>query len=511
MTLEESLHHHFGYASFRSGQKEIILDVLSGNSVLGILPTGSGKSICYQLPAKMLNGTTIVVSPLISLMMDQIKQLKAMQFKEVVALNSFMGPIERKRVFRNLSQYKLIYLSPELLQSGEVIGRLRQLAIDLFVVDEAHCISQWGHEFRPDYLKLGDIIKELNSPPVLALSATATPQVQQDIISSLGKTGIHKHIYPMDRNNIAFCIEPVQDDKEKQSHIIRLLKEFRVPALIYFSSRQAAEDTAKILSASLEDRNIAFYHGGMEQSDRVAIQQQFMNEQLDVICCTSAFGMGINKNNIRLVIHYHLPGQMESFIQEVGRAGRDGKSSVSVLLYGENDMFLPKRIAEKELPSEEELKAAASILKSLSQADRQLPTEDTEAENLLQLTESQWRFLRFQLEKNGVLKDNTILFEKEKFYNSFLQIDAHRRERKALKENKLKEMIHWIHTTECLRKHLYKSFQPSFSEAAYHCCSNCGFSFADWKPEEKRLKDTQRGAWEDRLKNLLLVGQDETK
>ncbi|MFC3038954.1 RecQ family ATP-dependent DNA helicase [Virgibacillus xinjiangensis] len=511
MELEDSLKHHFGYDTFRRGQKEIIHDVLAGNDVLGILPTGSGKSICYQLPAKLMGGTTIVVSPLISLMVDQVKQLKAMRFKEVVALNSFMNPVERRNVYQQLPHYKLIYLSPELLQYKEVLDRLRKLDINLFVIDEAHCISQWGHEFRPDYLKLGDIIEELDNPPVLALSATATPQVQQDILSSLKKTGVHKHIYPMDRDNIAFCIETVKDDKEKQVYISQLLKKFRVPALIYFSSRKTAEETAKSLAGHLDGREIAFYHGGMEQSDRISIQQQFMNGQLDVICCTSAFGMGINKANIRLVIHYHMPGQIESFIQEVGRAGRDGKSSVSVLLYGENDLFLPKMIAEKELPSTEELNKAANILTNLYLSDQSLPEEEVELENLFQLTESQWRFLRYQLEKHGIIKGNQIFYEEDDFSTAFRFIDAHRRERKTLKDEKLTEMLYWVHTKDCLRKHLYKSFQPSYSEAVYHCCNNCDFSFSDWKPEVNRVEINNHTSWQDRLKTLLLAGQNETK
>ncbi|UJL48117.1 ATP-dependent DNA helicase RecQ [Virgibacillus sp. NKC19-16] len=510
--LEDSLKTHFNYTAFRLGQKQIIEDIMKGKDVLGILPTGSGKSICYQLPAALLDGTVIVVSPLISLMVDQVKQLKAVNFKEAIALNSFMPPLERKRAYDHLHRYKLIYISPELLQKNEIMGYLRNLKIRLFVIDEAHCISQWGHEFRPDYLKLASIIQSLHNPPLLALSATATPDVQQDIISALNTPNITKHIYPMDRDNIAFNIEQVADDTEKQSIITKVLSNYQVPALIYFSSRKMAENTARILSEQLPLKRIAFYHGGMEQYDRITIQQQFMNDQLDVICCTSAFGMGVNKDNIRLVIHFHLPTQIEAYIQEVGRAGRDGESSVSLLLFSKKDEYLPRKIIKNELPTVDDLELVFNQLYELYQAGELLPSDMTQVENLFQINEIQWRFLTYQFGKHGMIEGNRIIYQQKNWEQAFQQINKHRIDRSSLKENKLREMLTWIHEKECLRKHLYKSFQSSYSNAKYQCCSNCGFSFANWKPVEKRIQETPATTWQDKLKKLLLVGAtDETK
>ncbi len=385
--LKQQLWEKFNIDSFRSGQAEIISDAMDGNDVLGILPTGSGKSLCYQLPATLTGGVTIVVSPLISLMEDQVKQLKAAGIKSAVALNSFMNPLEKKRVFRELNHYQLIYVSPELLQQNEIIHRLQQMHVKLFVVDEAHCISQWGHEFRPDYLRLEEVLKALNHPVVMALSATATPEVQRDIARSLGRPDMKKHIYPMDRDNITFAVKEVTGDKEKLEIIVRLLKRYRVPALIYFSSKRKTEETAAYLSEQVPSHRIAFYHGDMDQMDRITIQQQFMNDQIDVICCTSAFGMGINKHNIRLILHYHFPLQIESFIQEIGRAGRDGKSSVSLLLYSPADKAIPNSIIENELPEEGELQTIAGKLQQLSELP---PTE--ELLPMLELNEIQWRF-----------------------------------------------------------------------------------------------------------------------
>lgn len=505
--LEDHLQKHFGYNSFRTGQKEIITDVLNGKDVLGVLPTGSGKSLCYQLPAKLLPGTTIVVSPLIALMIDQVRQLKANHFKAVVALNSLVNPLERRNIYQHLSQYKLVYASPELLQNQEFLRYLDQIPISLFVVDEAHCISQWGHEFRPDYLKLNTLIERLHHPPVLALSATATHTIQTDIVQSLNVPNMVKHIYPIDRPNIAFTIKNVVNQQEKLTFLIEIISYYRVPTLIYFSSRQATEDISALLSQKLANRRIAFYHGGMDTVDRVSIQQQFMNDQLDIICCTSAFGMGINKNNIRLIIHYHMPSQIESFIQEVGRAGRDGESSVSILLYEKNDVYLPKHIIQNELPSEDEIRNAMQILYHFSRFNRLLPQDEESLQTLFQVGEVQWRFLHEQFIKHGMIKGKIIVYHQQNWERAFRDIKQYRQERLLHKETKLREMIHWIQEETCLRKHLYKHFQSSFAEPVDQCCSNCGFSITKWTPTETVVKSKPMDYyWKSKLKNLLLIG-----
>nr|WP_085992004.1 ATP-dependent DNA helicase RecQ [Oceanobacillus senegalensis] len=511
INLEEELQRYFHFSSFRKGQKEIIEDVLRGKDVLGILPTGSGKSICYQLPAILLEGLTIVVSPLISLMLDQVRQLKANHFKKVVALNSFMNPKERQFVYRNLHQYKLLFISPELLQHNEIMTLLEKQKVSLFVVDEAHCISQWGHEFRPDYLKLSTIIEKLGNPPTLALSATATPAVQEDIISSLKKPEMVKQIYPMDKPNIAFCVKKLEHDEEKNQIMIDLLSSYHVPTLIYFSSRKMAEKIMKLLSDKLEHLRIAFYHAGMEAMDRIAIQQQFMNGQLDVICCTSAFGMGIDKSNIRLIIHYHFPLQIESYIQEVGRAGRDGKSSVSLLLFSKQDISMPNNIIKNELPDESTLSRVYQYLYTLSLERKDLPQDEVQTENILQINEIQWRFLRYQLEKNGIIKGNAISPYNDKWKGIFQNILQVITTRVKLKERKLTEMLRWIHEEECLRENLYKNFQTTCSESIFQCCSNCGFKWSDWYPEETNNSITQEMSWRKQLKKILLIGDlDET-
>ncbi|WP_100010769.1 RecQ family ATP-dependent DNA helicase [Lentibacillus sediminis] len=502
--LEHQLKKYFAYDSFRPGQKEIIRNVLKGENVLGILPTGSGKSICYQLPARILPGITVVVSPLISLMMDQVKQLRATGFKEVVALNSFMDPAERKRVMNHLDAYKLIYISPELLQKAKILDSFKKQIISLLTVDEAHCISQWGHEFRPDYLKLDRVKRQLGNPPVLALSATATPEVQQDIVQHLAMNGCVRHVYPMDRENLSFLVQEAADDQAKQAMISEIAAEFHVPILIYFSSRNDAQEVASALADKLPDRRIAFYHGGMEQLDRISVQQQFMNSQLDLICCTSAFGMGIDKSDIRLVIHYHLPPQLESFIQEIGRAGRDGRRSVSLLLFSPKDMMLPKSFIQHELPHPKSIFTVFRQLKELFLAGGDLPHKEEETAQLFQLNEIQWRFLRQQLEKHGMIKGNRIFYNEAGWDDHCQAIKRQRDEREWLKESKLREMLEWIQEKGCLRRNLYKNFQASYRSVEKQCCSNCGFSFADWDPQPTARQEEASGSWEIKLKELLL-------
>lgn len=507
LQLETHLTNHFNLTHFRLGQKEIIEDVMLGKDVLGVLPTGSGKSLCYQLPAKLLSGVTIVVSPLISLMTDQVRQLKSMNFKDVIALNSFMDFETRQKALRNLSAYKLIFLSPELLQQQIIQRHLQQLAINLFVIDEAHCISQWGHEFRPDYLKLNKTIQLLSNPPVLTLSATAPENVQKDIINSLERPQMVKHIYPMDRENIAFLIQKIKFNQEKVSSITNLLETYRVPTLIYFSSRKMTERVTQELTKRLHSKRIAFYHGGMEPMDRIAIQQQFMNDQLNVICCTSAFGMGIDKGNIRLVIHYHFPPNLEAFIQEVGRAGRDGQRSLSIVLYSEHDRNLPQNMIEQELPSEIQLKNVFNYLANHSNSGSISVELETELVKKFQLSEIQWRFIHYQLEKNDIINNDKIIYHPDEFQSVFDVINTHRKNRLQLKHAKLSDMISWLNETGCLREHLYKHFQIGYQRPYGNCCSNCGIPLKDWQPNQTKRKEDKHLDWHIKLKKLLFIGE----
>ena len=350
MDLEKELYRHFRLSSFREGQKEVIEHVLDQKNVLAVMPTGTGKSLCYQLPAKILPKPVIVISPLLSLMFDQVKKLKATGFKRVVAINSMMDFQMRKKALHQLHTYQLIYMSPEILQNKEVLQAIQMVQPSLMVIDEAHCISQWGHEFRPDYLRIKEAHNQIGNPPILALTATATPDVQKDIVQHLEMKQLEKVIFPIDKTNLSFVVEEIAYVEEKLDRLKVLIEKYPVPTMIYFSSRKTAEQVAEKLQHSISGE-VGYYHGGLSTEDRVLIQEQFMRNELQVICCTSAFGMGIDKPDIRQIIHYHLPTQVESFIQEVGRGGRDGSPALSITLYHPSDIYVPSNLLLNELPS----------------------------------------------------------------------------------------------------------------------------------------------------------------
>lgn len=506
--LEKYLQTHFQYDAFHEGQKEIITSVLAGNDVLGILRTGVGKSLCYQLPAKILPGITIVVSPLISLMIDQVRECKALQFKEVAALHSFQSWEERQDTLRLLHHVKLLFVSPELLQTDRIVTRLKELQLSLFVIDEAHCISQWGYDFRPDYLRLTQVISSLGDPTVLALTGTATPEVQADMKNKLGRPTMQEHIYPMDRENISLVIEEIQGSEEaKDDRLMYYLHQYRVPTLIYFSSRMKAEQIANKIMVRSPERHVAFYHGGMDAVDRLKIQQQFMNNQLDVICCTSAFGMGINKDNIRLILHYHPPTQMESYIQEIGRAGRDGKESVSVLLYRPQDFRIPTQIIENELPTKQELDFVCQRLLEYRNQDLSIPNDEVTIEATFMIGVTKWRYLYYQLEVHHIVKQQKVIATSDQLAAARRSIDNFTQKRLADKRQKLAQMTTYLHTTTCLREKLYRPFQQTITERKVNCCSNCGFTFTDWDVQEHDMEKERQKNWQDHLKMILLIGE----
>ncbi|MFP7493765.1 ATP-dependent DNA helicase RecQ [Terribacillus saccharophilus] len=500
--LQQGLQRFYGYERFRTGQEEILESVMQNRHTLGVLPTGTGKSVCYQLPAFMRGGQVIVVSPLLSLMEDQVKQLRARGFKRVAALNSFLGFEEKQQILRKLQHYDLLYVSPEMLQNEFVIQRLQQLHIQLFVVDEAHCISQWGQEFRTDYLRLAEVIRTLDNPPVLALTGTATPEVQADIQHLLGDLEMDEHIYPMDRENIAYFVREVQDQQEKNETMLALLKKIQEPAIIYFSSRTMAESTAAIIRANLPELACAYYHGGMENEDRILIQQQFLAGQLQVICCTSAFGMGVDKEDVRLIIHYHLPSDKESFIQEVGRAGRDGGESVSVVLYSPGDWQIPVHLIEQDLPEKVSIQ---QLLRFLYQRVKAGHTELPAYELLIQhipISETQWRFLLYQMEKHDIVKGNHLQYGAKAWKDFLDSIEKFVEGRRKHKLVQLQRMKEWVYTGTCRRQALFADFQHEVSQAKGRCCDNCGDTLTDWQASSAKTQPNRTG-WREQLQHLL--------
>ncbi|MFD1455728.1 RecQ family ATP-dependent DNA helicase [Levilactobacillus lanxiensis] len=347
-TLTASLQRVFGFDQFRSGQAAALESLEAGQDTLAILPTGAGKTLIYQLYGYRHPGCVLIVSPLLSLMNDQVDRMRMNGFKRAAAINSLTPFGERLHILNHLNDLQFLFLSPEMLSQSQMLDRLHQVTISLLVIDEAHCIVQWGPDFRPEYLLLGAIREKLNRPLTLMLTATAGKQTRQEIAKQLRSTP-QVVTESVNRPNIFLDVENVADEATKQARLLDLVKHLQRPGVIYFSSKQQASDTALWLQQTAEVRAAA-YHAGLDAEDRFKIQQQFMADQLDVICATSAFGMGIDKDNVRFVIHYHLPADLESYAQEIGRAGRDGQPSVAILLYAPGDEQLPLALGQSNRP-----------------------------------------------------------------------------------------------------------------------------------------------------------------
>ena len=330
------LQHYFGYPEFRPGQENLVDGILTGRDVFGIMPTGGGKSICYQLPGLMMSGVTLVVSPLISLMHDQVMALKAAGIPGAYVNSSLSFP-QLRAVYRNMlmGKYKIIYVAPERLESEGFLDAVMQMEISMVAVDEAHCISQWGQDFRPSYLRIVEFIKVLPRRPVIAaFTATATERVREDVKRILGLRNPVEVVTGFDRPNLYF---EVLHPEMKEAELLKLLeKRKRKSGIIYCATRKSVEHICDYLT----ERGYAAtrYHAGLEEAERMANQDTFLYDEKTIMVATNAFGMGIDKSNVNFVIHYNMPKSLEAYYQEAGRAGRDGSNADCILLYGSRDV-----------------------------------------------------------------------------------------------------------------------------------------------------------------------------
>jgi ATP-dependent DNA helicase RecQ len=328
----------FGFPDFRRPQIPAVDAILAGKDTLVVLPTGGGKSLCYQVPALMLRGLTVVVSPLISLMKDQVDALERRNLPAAF-INSTLssGAVSDRLLAAQRGELKLLYVAPERLESPRTIERLREIGVVLLAVDEAHCISEWGHDFRPSYRNIGRIRHQLGNPQTIALTATATPSVRDDIVRQLRLGDPAIVVGGFDRTNLTYIVTPTRTQNDKDKATVSAIHAHPGPAIVYAPTRKAVERVAHVLTRA-RIRAVA-YHAGLDDTQRRKAQDAFMGEASRVIVATSAFGMGIDKPDVRLVVHHAMPGSLEAYYQEAGRAGRDGNPSVCVLLHAYQDRF----------------------------------------------------------------------------------------------------------------------------------------------------------------------------
>lgn len=375
-TSPEQFLSRFGLKAFRPGQREVIDSVLSGEDCLCVMPTGGGKSLCYQLPAIAGAGLTLVISPLIALMKDQVDQLEALGLR-ATCINSMLAADEVDRRLEGIAagEYDLVYVAPERFRSSRFLSALGRAKVGRLAIDEAHCISEWGHDFRPDYARLGDVRRRIGSPATIALTATATQTVRDDIVAQLQLSTPRVYITGFARENLSYEVAAPGSLAQKQAHLIDFLRQTPGSGIIYASTRKRCEEVAELVTTET-NRSTTVYHAGLDVETRQRAQDDFMTSRSEIVVATTAFGMGIDKPDVRFVVHYNLPGTLEAYYQEAGRAGRDGLPSRCLLLYNAGDRYIQEFFIDTSYPPADVVAQVYNYLRSLDDD----PIEQTQDE-----------------------------------------------------------------------------------------------------------------------------------
>ena len=475
--LQTALHDLFGFSSFHPGQEEVISRVLAGEDTLAILATGAGKSLCYQLPAMLQRGTTIVVSPLIALMKDQLDMLAERGFRANLALNSTLSEDQETAALARVASgdIKIVFVTPEKLEDGQFLALLKTIEVPLFVVDEAHCISQWGHDFRPAYLALGQVIQALGKPTVLALTATATPAVREDILLQLGIPNTKTIVKGFDRPNLRYEVIRAESEAAKLKSLKGLFESgLDGTGIIYTATIKNALEVQRYLHDHL-DLPAAVYHSKLQKHDRVSVHELFMHEAIRAVVATNAFGLGIDKPNIRFVVHYDLPGSVEAYTQEAGRGGRDGALSRCILLYRMSDTRVQNYFLTGKYPDIEDVQKVFGTLEyfggqldGVSLADlrkiSQLPL--TKLKVVLALLKKAG-FIEMRARARYGLTDEAL--ENRELVLNLTNYDT----KKSYDQSKLAMMLQYSETRGCRRKFILNYFGEDFASETCGQCDNC--------------------------------------
>ncbi|MCZ7574003.1 MAG: RecQ family ATP-dependent DNA helicase [Ardenticatenaceae bacterium] len=482
--LRTALQHHFGFEDFRPGQLAAMRPILAGRDTLVVMPTGAGKSLCYQLPALLKPGTTVVLSPLIALMKDQVDALAARGIPATY-INSSLDGAEQSARLDGLARgaFRLLYIAPERLRNIAFRDVLSQVSVALLAVDEAHCVSQWGHDFRPDYLAICNLLPAIGRPPVVALTATATPQVQADIIHQLALEQPERLVTGFNRPNLHFEVRFTPGETRKQVELRALLASFPPDAsgVIYVGRRREAEEVADLIRSTC-GRPCLFYHAGLRPEERTRVQDDFMSSRCPVVVATNAFGMGVDKPDVRFVIHYTIPGTVEAYYQEAGRAGRDGNPAHCLVLFDPSDARLHEWFIENDAPGLEELRRLYRHVRdrAVSASGIVSGTSEDFAATLRLQSETKVRVGLKLLVQTGLLEElgewagqgHWQLLPVRGPVDMQTPLGDIERRRKH-KRRQLSEMLNYCQGTTCRRQFLLDYFGDATPPIAERCCDNC--------------------------------------